>query len=429
MFVIAIPLILAGCATTHPMMPTPALYSGAQAKPLFPGAPARSRSPTLDVLYITDRAPAKGANEASPYSADRSRSMAWGSTTVKFGDNVGWDELVKESTETDRAVPLNLSLGPTKELGRFPPIPYELAVGPAGISRLPAVVEAHEKTKAELQAEIERRLDAAHRKEVVLYVHGVNNSFEDAATTMGELCHFLGREFVCAIFSWPAGGRRGLAFGYNVDRESSEYAVEDLLKTVRIIAETPGVQRIHVLAHSRGTDVVATALAELSVEAYAVGNTLARQYNVGNVILMAPDIDADVALAKILKVFSDPDLPFKGKANPAIAFEPTPQFKITIYASPDDKALETSGWLFGSIARLGRIDAAMFTPHQIDEFRRFGEVDIIQVRGSTDLFGHSYFVSNPEVSSDIVAMLRYGLKPNEPGRPLTEIVRPFWRVQ
>ena len=263
-FVIAVPLILAGCATTHPMMPTPALYTGAQAKPLFAGAPARSQSPTLDVLYVTDRAPAKDANEASPYSADRSRSMAWGSATVKFGD-VQWDELVKESTEAERAAPLNLTLGETKELGRFPPIPYELTVGPAGISRLPAVVDAHEKTRAELQAEIERRLGAAPRKEVVLYVHGVNNSFEDAATTMGELCHFLGREFVCAIFSWPAGGRRGLAFGYNVDRESSEYAVEDLLKTVRIIAETPGVGRIHVLAHSRGTDVVATALAELSV--------------------------------------------------------------------------------------------------------------------------------------------------------------------
>jgi esterase/lipase superfamily enzyme len=427
-FVIAVPLILAGCATTHPMMPTPALYTGAQAKPLFAGAPARSQSPTLDVLYVTDRAPAKDANEASPYSADRSRSMAWGSATVKFGD-VQWDELVKESTEAERAAPLNLTLGETKELGRFPPIPYELTVGPAGISRLPAVVDAHEKTRAELQAEIERRLGAAPRKEVVLYVHGVNNSFEDAATTMGELCHFLGREFVCAIFSWPAGGRRGLAFGYNVDRESSEYAVEDLLKTVRIIAETPGVGRIHVLAHSRGTDVVATALAELSVEAYAAGNTLPRRYHLGNVILMAPDIDADVALAKILKVFSDPDLPFKGKANPGIALEPSPQFKITIYVSPDDKALETSGWLFGSIARLGRIDAAMFTPHQIDEFRTFGEVDVIQVRGTTDAFGHSYFVSNPEVSADIVAMVRYGLKPNEPGRPLTEVVRPFWRVQ
>jgi esterase/lipase superfamily enzyme len=410
------------------MMPTPALYTGEHAKPLFAAAPAQSTSPALDLLFVTDRAPATDAYKAAPYTADRSRSMAFGSTMVEFGENVDWEQLMKESTETKREVALKLALGPTRELGRFPPIPYELAVVPAGISRLPAVVDAHQKAKAALQAEIERRLKAAPRKEVVLYVHGYHKSFEDAAVTMGELCHFLGRDFVCAIFSWPAGGQRGLAFGYNVDRESGEYAVEDLLKTIRIIAETRGVQRIHLLAHSRGTDIVATALAELSVEAYALGELLGRQFKMGNVILMAPDIDGDVALSKIFKVFSDPDLPFRGTANPGVALEPTPQFKITVYASPDDKALATSGWLFGSIARLGRIDAAMFNSHQIEEFRTFGAVDVIQVRGATDPFGHSYFVSNPEVSSDIIAMLRYGLKPNDPGRALNEVMRPFWRM-
>jgi esterase/lipase superfamily enzyme len=427
-FVSAIPLILAGCATTHPMMPTPVLYAGTQPKPLFAVAPAGSESPTLDLLFVTDRAPAKDGDGDVPYTAGRARFIAFGSTTVKFGDHLGWEELVKESTATERTVPLNLSLGSTKELGRFPRIPYELTVGPEGISRLPAVVEAHEKMKAELQAEIARRLDAARRKEVVLFVHGYHDSFEAAAMTMGELCHFLGRDFVCAIFSWPAGGRRGLLFGYNEDRESGEYAVEDLLKTIRIVAGVPGVQRIHLLAHSRGTDILATALAELSVEAYALGETLAHQFKIGNVILVAPDIDADVALAKIFKVFSDPDLPFNGRANPGVALKPSPEFKVTIYASPNDKALATSGWIFGSLARLGRIDATMFTAHQIDEIRTFGAVDVIQVRATTDPFGHSYFVSNPEVSADIIAMLRYRLQPNEPGRLLNEVVRPFWRV-
>jgi hypothetical protein len=55
-------------------------------------------------------------------------------------------------------------------------------------------------------------------------------------------------------------------------------------------------------------------------------------------------------------------------------------------------------------------------------------VDIIQVRGTTDFFGHSYFISNPQVSADIIALLRYGLRPNEPGRPLEQVAGPFWRV-
>ena len=48
----------------------------------------------------------------------------------------------------------------------------------------------------------------APRKEVVLFVHGFANTFEDAALTTGELCHFLGREFVCVVFTWPAGGSK-----------------------------------------------------------------------------------------------------------------------------------------------------------------------------------------------------------------------------
>ncbi len=68
------------------------------------------------------------------------------------------------------------------------------------------------------------------------------NTFRDAALTMGELCHFLGREFVCGIFTWPAGGKRGILFGYQVDYESRVFAAEHLRKTIRAIAETPGAR-------------------------------------------------------------------------------------------------------------------------------------------------------------------------------------------
>ena len=71
----------------------------------------------------------------------------------------------------------------------------------------------------------------------------------------------------------------------------------------------------------------------------------------------------------------------------------------------------------------------MFSADQIEAIAALDAVDIIQVRGTTDFFGHSYFISNPQVSADIIAMLRYGLRPNEPGRPLEQIAGTFWRVQ
>ena len=424
--VAALAFVVTGCATNHPMMPTPVLYTGENAKPLFTESSAASRRPSIDLLFITDRAKAQQAGD-SPYTAERSRTMAFGSAMIEFGEHVSWDALVKESTATQRLNPLQLKLGPTRELGRFPAIPYEVVVGPDGVRRVPAVVEAYKKAKQELQADVAERLATARRKEVVLFVHGFNTSFESAALTMGELCHFLGRDFVCGIFTWPAGGRRGTLFGYDVDRESAEYAVEDLVKVIRIVGQTPGVERLHLIAHSRGTDTLATALAQLSAEAYMRRSSPGREFHIANVVLVAPDLDADVAITKIFKVFSHPDLPFGGDAAPE-ALAPPAGMKLSLYVSPDDQAIATASWLFGSIARLGRIDAEMFTPEQIAAIGMLGAVDIIQVRGTTDFFGHSYFVSNPRVSADIVAMLRYDLQPNEPGRALEQIAGPFWRV-
>ena len=424
---IAIAILLVGCATNRAMMPTPALYTGANARPLFADSGNERREPPLELLFITDRMPAQHADDP-PYTAGRSRSMAFGSVTIDFGENVTWDVLVRESTATQRATPLQLKLGRTSEIDRFPPIPYELTAVPDGMVRRPDVVERYEEAKRKLQSEIARRLAIAPRKEIVLFVHGYHNSFEAAALTTGELCHFLGREFVCVVFTWPAGGQRGLLFGYDLDRESAEYAIEDLAKAIRIVAGTPGVERLHLLAHSRGTDTLATALEQLSVEAYMLRSSPTREFHIGNVVLMAPDVDADVALTKIFKVFSDPDLPFGGKPEPNAVIPPSRGLQVSIYVSPDDKAIATASWIYGSIARLGRLDAAMLTADQVAQMGRLGAVDIIQVQGTTDFFGHSYFTSNAQVSADIIAMLRYGLRPNEPGRPLEQVAGPFWRI-
>jgi len=419
---------LAGCASTHPMMPAPAVYIGPHAKSLFTQAKADNQTSPLDLLFVTNRAPAQTADKPEPYTADRSRSVAFGSTTILFGEGVTWDTLVKQSLAAERTTSLDLTLGPTQELGRFPPIPYAVTETAGNLSRTPTVVDAHEAATQGLQAEVARRLATSPRKEVVLYVHGYHNTFQDAALTMGELCHFLGREFVCGIFTWPAGGERGILFGYNVDYESSVYATEHLRKAIRTIAQTPGVERIHLIAHSRGTDVLVTALSDLNYEAYMQQSTLARRYKVGNIVLMAPDIDLDVFAAKLFKALSDPDVPYGPAPNPRMVIERTPGFHITIYVSPDDKALAASSWMFGSLARLGRFDTAILTPVQIEQLRMMGIFDVIQVRGTGDFFGHSYFTSNPRASADLVALLRYGLRPNEPGRPLEEIERPFWRL-
>jgi esterase/lipase superfamily enzyme len=171
MIALAALLGLAGCATTHPMMPTPALYTRPQAKPLFTDAPAVVRTPPLELLYITDRAPAHSPDEQQPYTSER--ASAFGVTTILFGEDMTWDALVKQSLRVERTPPLDLKLGPTKEIGRYPPTPYQMTVTGTGLMRAPAVVDAHQAAERALQAEVARLLASSPRKEVVLYVHGV----------------------------------------------------------------------------------------------------------------------------------------------------------------------------------------------------------------------------------------------------------------
>jgi esterase/lipase superfamily enzyme len=420
--------LITGCATTHPLMPSPTLYVGQQAKPLFTDLLADSKTASVDLLYVTDRAPGTEADKTLPYSAERSHSMAFGTVTIEFGEAVAWDTLVAQSTLSKRSVPLDLRLGPTTELGRFPPIAYGVEATPAGLVRVPAAVDAHEKAAAMLQAEVTRRLAAAPRKEVVLFVHGYANTFEDASFTMGELCHFLGREFVCAVFTWPAGSSRGLFMGYNVDRESGEFAVHHLKQAIRIIADTPGVEKVHLLAHSRGTDVLVTALRELEIEAYISGLLLDSRFKVRNIVSMSPDLDLDVGIAKMFSIESDPDLPHGKGPDPRLVI-PHPKLRLTVYMSPGDKALSASEYLMGSLRRIGRLDETSLTKEQLAKAQGIaGFATFVQVTDTPGFLGHSYFVSDPEVSSDLVALIRYGLEPGDPGRPLEEVSRPFWKI-
>ena len=102
--------VLSGCATEHALMPTPALYTGANARPLFGDSPVGGQRPVLDLLYVTDRAPAE-RNGDLPYTAERSRSIAFGSTMIEFGQNLSWKELLEQSTAPQRPNRLNVALG------------------------------------------------------------------------------------------------------------------------------------------------------------------------------------------------------------------------------------------------------------------------------------------------------------------------------
>ena len=155
--------------------------------------------------------------------------------------------------------------------------------------------------------------------------HGPGKSYSDAI-----LRRLLGEDFVCVVLTWPAGGSRGAFLGYNVNRDSGEFAVADMRKAIRAIGQTEGMRGVHIIAHSRGTDVLASAFQQLSAEAYVSRFSNTENLKVRNIVLFAPDIDIDVAATKIFDVFSDPDAPYGAKKNPNAAIRQG-SFHLTIY--------------------------------------------------------------------------------------------------
>jgi esterase/lipase superfamily enzyme len=337
-----------------------------------------------------------------------------------------WETLREQSQLAERTRDVDLELGEVRELGAFPDEPYQISRGDDGeMLRERAELARHFDAKAKLQGEIQRRLAQAPKREVLLYVHGFNETFATAAYTAAELCHFLGREQVCAFFTWPASSTGNFLISYTTTTEAADYAVEHLKKSLRTIATTPGVEGLHILAHSRGTAVTLQAVRELGLEAIAAGKEPANLYKIRNLVLLSPDIDVQLAGQAMTSFISDPDLV---TVWPEARLPRVLEGRLTIYTSPEDRALAVSQWLFRSRRRAGQLGPEDLT----DKAQRYlevgGRTDLISYEGKrTDLFGHSYFTTNPQVSTDLIQLIRYGGRLGEPGRELTKTGRVTWQ--
>ncbi|MHC4993054.1 MAG: alpha/beta hydrolase, partial [Planctomycetota bacterium] len=311
-------VLIGGCQRT--LVGTPNLYLAADADP-FADVPPALRSSTIDLLYVTDRRAEGERDGRMRYRHFRSISLAWGSYTVQIGNGVTWTELVEASRTQRRAVNLPLRSGTVIEHGRFPetPPPMEMVDGQVVVTS-DYVANLHESTAA-FHDELQRRLELTPRKEVFVFVHGFNNSIANAAFRLAELWHMLGREGVPLLYSWPAGAP-GLIKGYTYDRESSEFTIYHFKQLLTALRSCPGVSRVHLIGHSRGTDVVLTALRELLLQTDGTGRDPRSDYRMGHVVLAAPDIDLQVSQQR----------------NVA---EQIPRIleTLTIYVTPNDRAL------------------------------------------------------------------------------------------
>ena len=404
--VAAVALASQGCAT-RALMPTPNIYVSPGA---YPAAqiPDGLRSALVDVLYLTDRRLDQGESPDVRYGSGRSASVAFGSVEVALGEGESWEDLLAASGERSRKHELKLRVEAPKPLGRFPDTPRPFVVKDGVVSEPEASVAALEAARAEFREALGARLALTPRKEVLLYVHGFNNSFEDAVFALAEMWHFLGRGGVPIAYSWPAasGGLRG----YFVDRESGEFTVYHLKEALRMLASFPEVEKIHILAHSRGTDITTTALRELVIETRASGKNPLLALRIENLILAAPDLDLDVVRQRLIAE----------KFGPAFG-------QITIYTTQTDKALDASQTLMTG-TRFGRVQSSDLGETEKKIFSSVNNVHFIEVEGVKSFVSHDYFRTNPATSSDIIRILRRADRPGDASRPLEHKMLNFWEM-
>lgn len=173
-------------------------------------------------------------------------------------------------------------------------------------------------------APAQRFAEAATGRDVLLYVHGYNETFESAARGAGQLSHALEFNGRTALFAWPSGG--GL-LDYAYDRESALWSRDGFVQSLRAMVNNPTIGRVHIVAHSMGAFLTLEALRELRLETDVASR-------IGAVVFASPDIDVDAFEQTVSKLG-------------ALAR------RMTVIIDPGDRALAVSARIAGGVARAG----------------------------------------------------------------------------
>lgn len=349
------------------------------------------------VFYVTDRSSENVGGVVQGYGHDRSASMAFGQASLSFSDAVAGSDA--------RTIWVQ---GVREEL-RFPQTPLAFSSRGGRHQTDRDAMARYDAVARDFKRSVAQALRQAGQDEVVIFVHGFRNDFDDAVTTMANIWQATGRGAVPIVYTWPADNP-GL-FGYFKDRESGEFSIFHLKETLRLLAEVDGLNKIQLIAHSRGTEVVTTALREMIIAARASGRDPRRVLKIDNLVLAAPDLDFGVVRQRLIAERFGP------------AFE-----CITVYMNPSDGALAFAQAVNSGV-RFGRLSYEDLAPEERETLSQVDNVYFIDVSGVVAPRGHSYFRENPVVLSDIVTLLETGAPPGGPERNLSHMAANFWMLE
>lgn len=217
------------------------------------------------------------------------------------------------------------------------------------------------------------RLSVAERH-AVIFVHGYNVSFHDAALRAAQIGFDLSIKGTMAFFSWPSQGSLG---GYIADSATIEASEQDITNFMLDFVTHSGAEAVHIIAHSMGNRGVLRAVNRIAHQAQQRSGV-----PFGQVILAAADVDSDTfrqlcgAYAQVAR-------------------------RTTLYVSERDRAVEASHWLH-QFPRVGLMPPVCVA-------RGIDTVGVTNV--DLTLLGHGYIGDAREVLHDIHELITKGSPP------------------
>ncbi len=127
-------------------------------------------------------------------------------------------------------------------------------------------------------------------KHLLVFVHGYNVSFEDAARRTAQMSFDLKFAGAPVFYSWPSQANW---YGYPTDRENIELSVNQIKEFLLDLAHKSGADTINLVAHSMGNVGLTQALKEIE--------QTSSEPMFNQVVLAAPDIDADIFKERIAR--------------------------------------------------------------------------------------------------------------------------------
>jgi esterase/lipase superfamily enzyme len=218
--------------------------------------------------------------------------------------------------------------------------------------------------KPQAIASFSRILKKTPGRQVLVFVHGFNNRFEDAVYRFAQIVHDSRAVAAPVLFTWPS---RGSLFAYGYDRESANFSRDALENLLRWLSDNPQVSEVSVLAHSMGNWVTLEALRQMAIRDGRVAP------KIKTVLLAAPDVDVDLAREQIATM---------GAQRP----------KFTLFLSEDDKALAASREVWGA-PRLGAVNPEVEPYKTILANENINVINLTSYKGADGL-DHGKFADN-----------------------------------